>query len=250
MTDRNCLSYWFPKLETAGLPVPRTLIVRSTCNLIELLDGRQPDGAQEFLDELAAAVSEIGQGGPVFLRTGQGSGKHDWRHCCYYDPQNLSLDRHVIALVEWSHVVDFLGLAHDVWCVRELLPTTPITTLSRYGGMPLVREVRAFIEGGKVVCHHPYWPEGAIRQGVRHGTAESQILAYVSGSQFSAAELRPAIDLAARVAEVFEGDGAWSVDLLETTKGFSATDMAEAERSFHWETCPNNGRKWARYERT
>lgn len=38
--------------------------------------------------------------------------------------------------------------------------------------------------------------------------------------------------------------GAWSVDILETTRGYPnrwyVTDMAVAEDSWHWPECPNS----------
>ena len=42
--NRNCLSYWFPKLLAAGVPVPRTEIVKTDAELIAILDGQLPDG--------------------------------------------------------------------------------------------------------------------------------------------------------------------------------------------------------------
>jgi hypothetical protein len=36
--------------------------------------------------------------------------------------------------------------------------------------------------------------------------------------------------------------GAWSVDILETKRGWFVTDMAEAEKSFHWPECPYKGK--------
>lgn len=57
----NCLSYWFPLLDQAGLPVPRTIIVRASReahrDLYHLLDGRPvTDASLAFRNELAAAV--------------------------------------------------------------------------------------------------------------------------------------------------------------------------------------------------
>lgn len=239
--NRNCLSYWFPKLAAAGLPVPRTRIVRADIDLTPLCDGKEPEGFAEFLDRLRMAAIAISESGPWFLRTGQGSGKHDWRHTC----QVADLARigfHVRNLVEWSHLVSFFGLAHDVWCVREMLPVTPVARLPRYGDMPLVREVRAFVEDGKVACIHPYWPEGSIRQGMDRTVSEAVAQAVVSGAKLSMAEAMPALLLAENVAPVFAGDGAWSVDLLETRNGWYVTDMAVAGESYHWPDCANQTR--------
>lgn len=236
--NRNCLSYWFPKLAAAGLPVPRTRIVRADIDLTPLCDGKEPEGFAEFLDRLRLAALAISDVGPWFLRTGQGSGKHDWKHTCHVTHTDR-LGFHVRNLVEWSHMVSIFGLAHDVWAVREMLPVTPVATLTRYGDMPLVREVRAFVEDGKVACIHPYWPEGSIRQGMDRTASEAVAMAVVSGAKLSRAEALPALLLAENVAPVFAGDGAWSVDLLETRNGWYVTDLAEAHCSYHWEGCPH-----------
>lgn len=245
--DRNCLSYWFPKLRDAGVPVPRTEIVRTAADLSPVVDGQLPDGWGGFLAELTVAIARLTDNAsptpPVFLRTGQGSGKHDWKHTCGLDLSKDTLPNHVAALVRWSHEVDFLGLPTNVWVVRELLPVEPVATLPRYGGMPLVREYRTFVRGGRVVCIHPYWPVGAIRDGLGDvpGTTpdDRQIAAlfafnrlYPTGPEQAAAEL------AERVAAAFADGGAWSVDLLATKRGWFVTDMAEAARSFHWDGCP------------
>ena len=47
-------------------------------------------------------------------------------------------------------------------------------------------------------------------------------------------EIIPVVE---KVARAFAGDGSWSVDVLETDRGWCVTDMAEAEGSFHWPEC-------------
>jgi hypothetical protein len=244
--NRNCLSFWFPKLQAAGLPVPRTEIVFTGVDLVPLCDGQTPDGWEEFVALLRTAADTIGPP-PWFLRTGQGSGKHNWRNTCFVrDAAELRF--HVTALVEWSHIVDFLGLPHNVWCVREMLPVDPVAVLPAYGDMPLVKEVRAFVEGGRVVCDHPYWPARAVLEGFGLRGRETltpdeqkRVLDAIDQITIVPETWRP---LAERVAEVFAGDGSWSVDLLATRNGWFVTDMAAAARSFHWDGCPNQNRKW------
>lgn len=247
--DRNCLSYWFPKLESAGLPVPRTKIVKTDVKLIWLLDGKIPDGCKEFMAELGAAVKEIGL--PCFLRTGQGSGKHFWKNTCHLTNLDL-LEPHVAELVEWSECVDMFGLPYDVWVVRELLPTKPLAVASRYGDFPMVKEMRCFVGDGTIFCQHPYWPAKAVYDGFARGTGldddeqeptpeVKQIAADLQ--TFTPDEQSCITTLASRAAEVFKGDGEWSVDILKSVwegrTRFYITDMAEAARSFHWETCHN-----------
>ncbi len=253
-TDRNCLSYWFPRLLEAGIPVPKTEIVRTDVDLTPLCDGKLPNGWGGFLAEINVAIGQLTDNAsptpPIFLRTGQTSGKHQWSRCCYVDFGNGSLlQNHVAALVEWSHIVDFIGLPHDVWCVRELLPTKSLAVLPNYGGFPLVKEIRGFVKDGEIVCYHPYWPAKSIEQGFSYKKNEDpweprerdlpeNIGDLVLSPMFSDVnDCIKALALIERVAKVFKDDGAWSVDVLWTDRGLYITDMAEASQSFHYEGC-------------
>lgn len=237
--NKNCLSYWFPLIRAAGLPVPPTKIVRTSADLIHLLDGRKPDGWPEFIQELRSAVSDIGT--PCFLRTGQGSGKHDWERTCYL--QDIEqLERHVAALVEWSECVQLIGLPYDVWVVRKMLPTEPVAVLPRYGNMPLCREFRCFVDDGDVRCVHPYWPREAIVQGMDEVPDDLNEL-YEKLSALSANDADNVRSLASRAGEAVTGS--WSVDVFRSKNGWSVTDMAIAELSYHWKGCKASERSGA-----
>jgi len=235
---RCCLSYWFPKLLEAGIPVPRTVIYRTTTDLTPLCDGKEPERWDEFLRLLGAAADSLGSW-PIFLRTGQGSGKHQWKDTCFV-PNREALANHIASLVEWSHMVDFFGLPHDVWCAREMLPVSPVVTLPMYGDMPLVTEVRVFVQGGRIACSHDYWPLGAIKEGLPRTIDAHKIAKQLSNAAATSVEQRLAAhEIARKVAAVFADDGAWSVDLLLTDRGWYVTDMATAGESYHEPSCPN-----------
>src|SRR5258706_10308772 len=82
--ERTALSYWFPKIEAAGIPVPKTTIIHMPRQAREAIwaafDGKEGGDPRPFFAELAAAAAAIGF--PVFLRTDYTSGKHDWERCC------------------------------------------------------------------------------------------------------------------------------------------------------------------------
>ncbi len=239
--DRNCLSFWYPRLLAAGLPVPRTEIVDAGMDwrdLTNLLDGKPVGHANVLATNIRFAVERLG-GYPAFLRTGQGSGKHDWNRTCFLtDTSNIVL--HIAALVEWSECVDMLGLSYRYWCVREWLPTRPQAVCPRYAGMPVNREFRFFAASGEsegvVKCYHSYWPREALQQG---GCVLDDVT-------YAALCYLPAVDssllhyLARFAAQVL--GGAWSIDFLETRRGWMLTDCAEAARSFHWPDCPAIGK--------
>lgn len=157
---KSCLSWWFPKIQSAGLPVPKTKLLRcdsaSAASLYRHFDGK-PVGVHgsDFIGFVEAAVREMGL--PCFLRTGQTSGKHSWKRTCHIQDAS-EVGQHVLDLVEFSECADFLGLPWDVWAVREMLPTRPVCTLPEYGDMPLCREFRCFVDGGQLLCCHFYWP--------------------------------------------------------------------------------------------
>ena len=250
--DRNCLSWWFPRLQAAGVPVPKTVIVRTDCELVALCDGITPDGFVEFLAELRSAADSLGSY-PVFLRTGQCSGKHNWKNTCFLADPDLIAD-HVYAIVEFSELCGMFGeLPHHVWAVREMLPTKPAVSLPGYGEMPLTLEIRAFIRDGKIQCLHPYWPKDAVEQGFPQkpvGGFSGGILddheyervlppdfdaMYATSSAWSPGDELAVRGLLKEVAPLLPDY--WSVDLLSTDRGWYVTDCALGGQSFHWPGC-------------
>jgi hypothetical protein len=238
VSNPNCLSHWYPRLLEAGVPVPRTIIVRAPMDLTCLCDGELPkpvDAYRNFLADLAINGHALGY--PVFLRTGQGSGKHDWkRTCCIEKPSDFA--HAVPSIVEWSNIVDICGLPTDVWCLREWIPGK--SAFIAFNGMPVRRERRYFIRDGKVQCHHPYWPPDSIqRPSCPEWERKLGNLQKESGQ-----EIGDLTALSLKVAAVMPG--AWSVDWLWSDgRGWFCIDMAVAEQSFHWPGCPHNPKEEA-----
>ena len=226
MAELSCLSYWYPKIRDI-VPTPATEILQTDVELIHLLDGKTPDGFRDFLSKLRSAADRFGY--PCFLRTGQGSGKHNWKHCCHVTDGEL-LDRHIAGLVEWSCMVDMMGLSYDVWVVREMLATTPLFHCTAYGDMPVVKEFRAFVDGAKVLYVNPYWPEDALEQGHPDRIDWRSCLPQLVGNQLDLAIVE---NLSSRAGAAVGGK--WSVDVLFARDQCYVTDMAEAERSWGWD---------------
>jgi hypothetical protein len=240
IVDRNDLAYWFPRLEASGVPVPRTTILRTAdyvpggARLAGILDGEPVEGFVPLCEAIRGAADRLGY--PAFLRTGQGSGKHEWRRTCCLGRREDVAD-HVAVLVEWSEMVDFLGLSTRTWAVREFLDLEHDFTA--FEGMPVAREFRTFFRDGEHICTHPYWPPDSIRDPSRPDWRER--LAELNSPKLPgrAIDAGPALGrIVARVAPHF--DGAWSLDLARSRDGtWYAIDMAEMERSFHWPGCPH-----------
>lgn len=230
--DRTALSYWFPRIEAAGLPVPRTILVEASeaayLDLSAGINGEDGDGAAKSLvDDIGRAAEAIGF--PCFLRTDHTSNKHRWDETCFLRRVE-DIPRHVAALAEFSEMADIISLPYRTWVVREYLPITPFGRCPDYRNMPICREFRFFVDGGTIVCAHPYWPKRALEEGGAPADLDYPALCEM-------ADERALRGLAAAAGRAV--GGAWSVDILETQRGYYVTDMAEAEKSFHWDGCPH-----------
>lgn len=217
-----CASYWFPLLTASGVPVPETLIVKAP-DLTPLLDGEPIEGWDEFLAGMITAGDAMGY--PCFIRTGRFSGKHSWRRTCYV-PDAAMMARHIGAIVEESHLADFMGLDTSVWLVRRFLwPHQGYWTA--FDGLPMRRERRSFIGRGDPIIM-PYWPADAIRKP-SSPSWEKALERLNTNRPEDYPEIRKQ---ALRVAEEFRGLGAWSLDWMWHQHQWVAIDMAPAECSW------------------
>jgi hypothetical protein len=230
MLDPNALSYWLPLLEAADLPMPKTVILTmpedAQRDVWELLEGAPGNGVaiKAFAEDVANAVYAFGY--PAFLRTDHTSGKHGWERTCFLQRREDAAS-HIAAIAEYSELAGMLGLPWDTWAVRELLPTIPVGMCTGYGNMPICREFRFFVEDGAVKCWHPYWPLDSLEEGGAEGVDYDALCKLPDDVNLH--------DLAIRASNAVPG--AWSVDILETKRGWFITDMAEAGKSYHWPSC-------------
>lgn len=221
------LSWWFPRIKRAGLPVPATIILRAPEGLTSIADGGPfPIGFDNFEGHMLNAITRVG-GPPAFIRTDFTSGKHDWERTCWYTGER-ELGFHIIALVEYSMMVDIMGLPVDVFAFRQVIPTTPIFHAFA-GRMPIVREFRFFVRDGIVEHIQPYWPADAILSPDVADWRERLELAAELGERTGWHLCQDAA-----TAGVAVGGGYWSVDFLEDATGrWWLIDMARGEDSYH-----------------
>ena len=232
--EQTRLSYWFPLVEAAGLPVPKTRIIQiGRHDLVREFDNERSESLPILAEQVRAAAIEVG-GPPFFLRTDYTSGKPDWNEtCCVTD---LSLvEHHIMNLVEFSEMADLRGLPTDTWVVREMLNTRPLFRAFR-GDMPITREFRYFVRDGVIEHRQPYWPEAALEGQVCMPEGCTNILwreMLTAVSILHAGERALLDDLTRKVSAIVPGH--FSVDWLETTdRGWVLTDMAEGEKSYKW----------------
>lgn len=229
--DRNSMLYWYPKIKDLRIPQPKTVFVEVEPKLAwSIIDGKE---SYDFI-ELKMEARKIGY--PLFLRTDQLSGKHSWNRTCFVKSEH-DLENHIFGVVESALTCDIKGKSTRAFFFREYIPMDSGYT-AFWGEMPVNPERRYFIEGGKVLCHHPYWIEEAIRRpSIENWKAVSKKLNTETAKEF---ELLTGYSLL--VAKQFKGF--WSVDFCKAKDGrWILIDMALGEESWHPKDCPNNRTK-------
>lgn len=226
------LTHWFPMIP-ADIPTPRTTIIPCDATHIGIgaCDyGKAADGAA--LRTIAEKVRDAGDGygWPCFLRTDITSYKHGWNTTCFLASRELDRIAHQIGeIVVWAECA--WAPPSKAVVVREMLPTVPMFHAFP-GKMPVTRERRYFVENGRVLCHHPYWPPASIEGHTSDPEWGPKLAAM---NEETADELVRLREMSERVSRAIPG--AWSVDWLWTARGWFLIDMAEARESFHWEGC-------------
>jgi len=230
--QKTSLCYWYPRIR-GELPTPKTEIVPLVEGDLDTLFGAL-DGKKiplEFENRIFAGAEHFQY--PLFLRTDFTSGKHDFENTCFVRSKEQIIS-HALALFEDTLCKD---LDIGAYVFREFLPLE--SRFSAFRGLPIAKERRYFVEDGRVLCHHPYWPEDAIRgEVIRKGDGWKAILEELN------TEIPKEIELLSSMAATFSNlvPGAWSVDFAKTTyvapqRSWMLIDAAEAFRSWHPSNC-------------
>ena len=230
-SKKNSLLYWFPKIRTLDIPVPRTKWVTVNENLAQYVYSNKG-----FPAKLKRRLKNCGRtvGYPLFLRTDLLSGKHNWEQTCYVKSED-ELIQHVYALIEESACAGVLGLDIRAFVFREFIELD--WKFKAFRGLPISRERRYFIKDGKVLCHHPYWIEDAIARGWHKYPLPAnwrEILKQLNVE--TPEEVQVLTEYAEKVAKTV--DGYWSIDFAYSKSGkWYLIDMARGLASWH-PKCP------------
>jgi hypothetical protein len=227
MVEKNCLSYWFPKIEDR-VPVPETEWIKFSdgMDLMSVFGSSNSIFIIPLQNFVLEAADKLGY--PAFLRTGRTSAKHNFENACFLE-EDFDISGHIQELLEYSHMVSPAGIAHDVWAVREFLESEPVFHCQRYGNMPVVRERRYFVDGynEQVLYSIPYWPKEALKAGEPTKENWEEDMEFLNSFPEEGAELAEEVSCCV--------DGQWSVDVFEANDGLYVTDMALAQASYGWD---------------
>ncbi|KKN21400.1 hypothetical protein LCGC14_0925850 [marine sediment metagenome] len=225
--SKTSMLYWYPKIEGVGIPMPKTEIVQIPFNhLLRMLDGKMIP--KRYVTKIMEATEKIGY--PLFMRTDMGSAKHSWQQTCYV-PTQKDLFQHVYCLIDTTMAMGMFGeLDPNALVFREFLYLED--AFVAFDELPISKERRYFIKDGEVICHHPYWIEGAIEKDWRSNKPKHwrELLSKLNTEHDN--EIRFLTVYSNQIAKVLSGY--WSVDFAKVLGGnWYLIDMAEGEKSWH-----------------
>ena len=234
--NKSNLLYWFPKIKDLEIPVPKTKTLElnpKNDDLISIFDGNsQPLDSQ--MERILNKTKEIGY--PLFMKTGEFSGKHYWKTTCYVEKEE-NLRRQIVNLIEMSLCADITdNLPIDALVFREYIPMKTLFT-GFFGETPINPEFRFFINNGKVQCGHWYWVEDAIAIAEHRLPKGWRVpLRYAKDFYSSKEHIFLLTQHAQKIADVLPDH--WSIDFcLSKDDKWYLIDMALGEVSEHL-SCP------------
>ena len=221
---------WWPKIKGLDIPQPKTKIVglsnEDRQSLWGLLDMKELPKA--LSSEILEVANSIGY--PLFMRSDQGSGKHQWNHTCFVKDR-MHLFGQLTRLVEW-HETLFPPMPFGAIIFREYIDMD--SKFCAFEGLPISPERRYFINNGDIVDSTSYWPEDSIR--FYKSTKEYEDLPWRDLLEEMNKETPEEIELltkyALEVARFFKDY--WSVDFCRSLNSkWYLIDMARGEVSWN-----------------
>lgn len=212
LAEESSLLKWFPVVEKLDIPTPKTVIVNCPASKETIKD----------------AAEKMGY--PLFMKTDLIAGKHDWVNTCFVEKPEYLTDQ-IANLMSELEVTDMeAGTPFSALVFREYIELD--STFRAFLGMPVARERRYFIDKGKLLCHHTYWPVHTIR--FWHNTKEPKNWKHLLKdiNTESKEEVDTLTQYAQMVADVFQDD--WAVDFAHAKNGvWHLIDMQKTKISWH-----------------
>jgi len=222
----SSMDHWFPKTKDLPIPQPRTEVALTTGTDSWLKFLQEPALFSDNAQHLKDVAKKLGY--PLFIRTDQSSAKHSYIDTCMVESEDR-LMRNIYCLIEENEMCD---LNVQTLYFRSFIELRG--AFRAFNKMPIAPERRYFVKDGEVLCHHPYWPEAAIKDP-DHEDWESRL----RGINFQEA---CEVILLKRYATIISMavPGCWSVDFAKAKNGvWYFIDMADARLSWHPEDCKN-----------
>ena len=227
LRTQSSMLYWYAKIGNK-IPTPKTEILSLPPeDLFGYVVG-EVDLEKKYGVLIRQVAKRVGY--PLFLRTDQASGKHEWMDTCFVLSED-ELFKHIYNVLEFNETADVLGLPYKALVFREYVPL--YSKFKAFKGMPVAKEFRVFVKDGNVLCVHFYWVPEAIKQGYHQvGLPENWVELLQELNSLSDEDVNTLFSYAKTFSRLIPGY--WSVDFAYTQDGkWILIDAARGELSWH-----------------
>jgi len=230
----NDFSFWFPKIEGSGIPVPKSAVVHVPRDMDETFYMENPDEDMvriaKFVEEkVKPAIKEAGIHAPLFIKNARFSGKFDANRCCLCQDYQLHLADH-IARIMFDDLCNDIGGGSEV-VIRERIGYDPVHVPCIYNGLPFRPEFRVFYDFDlkKVLFTANYWDYDycyphlyELTDRIIFNTMREQLEdTFIGYKEF----IEEAVANAMKDVEGLEGP--WSVDIM--MKNYPSNDSCDLD---------------------
>lgn len=239
--DPNNIANWLYLVAQTPFDIPRTMLAPVCMDTAEhIINGNfDHEIVKLFMDSVYAIIGrmmDITNQDKVFLRGSTTSNKHAWADSCYFVAGG-DLRKHIYSIFEAEALSGRRSFYPNYLAIREFIYAPPL--FYAFNKMPVTKEVRFFMDGGKVVHTQPYWPEKSIKNPVVNPDSEEPVEAPQWRNVLKKANDDCMVqtylqDKVERWLSLYFR-GHWSVDFLWADNTWWLIDMALGDDSYKWE---------------
>lgn len=238
--DPNNFSYWFPKIENCGIPVPQSVVVPAPEDVMRcfFMERKNDEDtiAQWVKSDVMPAIADMGS--LLFIKNGGFSNKFDFSTCAVTN-DFYHLVHSIISINYQSLCFDTGGNTEMVFRKR-IGWSDDYEQYHIYNGMPLRPEFRVFydFDNHKVLYTVNYWDWDYCHDAISRDKSDEIVYeaAYPAIKSFYNEHFREVEDIVSEhMAGITELDGIWSVDLMWCDKQYWLIDMAVVVNSAYFD---------------
>lgn len=246
----NLLSFWYPKIESAGILTPKSSIYKLSYDETQFLGEMVIDKgfstlnmtSEEIIksnDLLCKLWSSIDfESDKYFIKTGTYSNKFEFENSIIDTREDLD---DALASVYYYDLMVGAGGQTEL-ALREYIESKEdLPTI--YSGMPLRPEYRVFydFDNNKVVYNTEYWEYDTMINGI-HDEQDREVYksTYPNLHKNYISNLDPVLEYAKKELPKIKGlEGIWSVDFMldrsDSSEKIWLIDMALGKNSYFWD---------------
>lgn len=242
-SNKNNISYWYPKIKNCGIKQPKTFIFPVPLNIMKCFFLENKDDKNKITkwvrEELYPNIPQELKNKNLFIKNGCFSNKFDFATAIPRYNTVECISECIQEIQYASFCMDTMG--NSEIAIRERIGYSPNETPCIYNGLPLRNEYRVFYDFTKhkflyivnywdwAYCHDYGGICSNKTDKIIYESVYDDLLKHYLANKEKVREL-----ISDKLKSVTELEGAWSIDIMEDNGDFWLIDMALAKDSAYW----------------